>query len=651
MEKIDNERFLSAFRSEAFDALSSLEHLLIELEKHPQDTEALAAVFRVMHTLKGSSGMFSLDDISSFSHRVETLLSDLREGRVALSQRFMDYTLDARDWLISMIDEGLEEGRALSPEAEAFLQDFESFVSSSKNHGEKRDDAVFDTHNALKQYQIRFTPPPNFFQTGGQVGALLREVLALGTGCVRPDWSEIPTLSQLDPETAYVAWDIELESQCSQEDIQDVFLFVQGKDVLKITEQTVPAVGNHLQEEEGSLGEKRGSMTPLHSSSVRVESAKLDSLMDLVGEMVTIHAQVRQAGWRIGDSSLSGVIERFGRLTEELRDNVMGIRMLPLSLVFSRFLRLVRDASSDLGKKIDLEIHGGETEIDKSILEKLSDPLVHLVRNSVDHGIESPQERLEQGKTESGTVRIEAFQDGASVRIRVEDDGRGLDREAILRKAKEREIIKSDDVLDSESIDRLIFLPGFSTAKEVSDLSGRGVGMDAVRRQIIALGGDVLLKNKPGMGCTVEIIIPLTLAIIEGLLVRIQQEFFVIPLADVELCIEHIDANAKQDASYVQVSEELIPYINLREYFEVDGTRPEIEQMVIVRTSGGKVGLLVDHVVGGNQTVIKSLGRMYEGAEGVSSATILGDGSIAIVLDVERLVDMVEKTEAEQRVT
>jgi two-component system, chemotaxis family, sensor kinase CheA len=383
------------------------------------------------------------------------------------------------------------------------------------------------------------------------------------------------------------------------------------------------------------------------TGSIRVASDKLDALVDLVGELVTLQARLAQTSLDLKDAPLSSVSEQFERLIAQLRDNTMSIRMLPIGSTFNKFRRVVRDLSIELGKEAELVTEGADTELDKTVIERLGDPLVHIIRNSVDHGIEKPEARERAGKPKAGVIKLAARHSGAYVLIQVSDDGKGLDREAIRSKAIERGLIlASQDVTDQELF-QLIFEPGFSTAKKVTTVSGRGVGMDVVKREIDALGGSAHLSTAVGAGMTVTLKIPLTLAIIEGLLVRIGGEFFVVPLSSVDGCIEirRDELASLGHKRIVSYRDELVPFVLLRDFFEfgedavVSGAEaePEIEQMVIASAQEYRVGLVVDQVIGDYQTVIKPLGRMYRDVDGVSGATILGDGRVALIIDVNRL--------------
>ncbi|WP_432736337.1 chemotaxis protein CheA [Maridesulfovibrio sp. FT414] len=375
------------------------------------------------------------------------------------------------------------------------------------------------------------------------------------------------------------------------------------------------------------------------SSSIRVSAEKLDYLVDLVGELVIVQAQISQVVGEKGDSVLTALSEELERLSDELRDSTLGIRMLPIGTTFSKFRRLVRDLSEELGKKIELHTNGAETELDKTVIERLGDPLVHLLRNSIDHGIEQPDIRKSKGKPGKGTITLSAEHSGGDVLIIIEDDGKGMSNEAIKAKAIEKGLISADAELSPKELFNLIFEPGFSTAQSVTNVSGRGVGMDVVKRAIDSLRGSIDIDSTEGKGTVITIRLPLTLAIIDGLQVRVEDGYYVIPLSLVEECVELTrkdveDANGQQ---FVNLRGEIVPYIRIREWFDIEGESPAIEQIVITGLEGNRVGVVVDTVIGEHQTVIKSLGRVYRDVEGISGATIKGDGTLALILDIPKL--------------
>jgi two-component system chemotaxis sensor kinase CheA len=363
-----------------------------------------------------------------------------------------------------------------------------------------------------------------------------------------------------------------------------------------------------------------------------------------VGELVTNHARIQQSvSLSSGNDELVAVVEQFGRLADELRNNTMSIRMVPIGTTFTSFKRLVHDLSAELGKKVELVAEGGETELDKTVIEKLNDPLVHIIRNSLDHGIETPEERKEHGKSETGTIRLSASQNGALVYVQIEDDGHGLDSDKIRSKAIARGIIGPDDNLSEQDLHRLIFAPGFSTKDAVTEVSGRGVGMDVVNRQMEMINGSVDVESSLGVYTQITLKIPLTLAIIDGLLVRIGNDSYVVPLSSVVGCMEYIRPEGKNEQEIVIFHDRQLPFINMRRFFSVEGERPAIEQMVVVSVKDQQTGLLVDQVLGSNQTVVKPIGKLFRRAQGISSASILGDGSVALILDIEQIFTESEK--------
>jgi two-component system chemotaxis sensor kinase CheA len=384
------------------------------------------------------------------------------------------------------------------------------------------------------------------------------------------------------------------------------------------------------------------------ASSIRVPAEKLDILVNLVGELVTVQARLTQTASVLHDADVVSIAEEVERLTEELRDTTLNIRMLPIGTTFSRFKRLVRDLSQDLGKEIELTTEGEETELDKTVIEQLNDPLVHLIRNCIDHGIESPDIRESLGKPRQGMLNLSAKHSGAYVLIEVTDDGAGLDRERIRAKAVERGLIAHDAEISDKDLYGFIFAAGFSTAQNVTSVSGRGVGMDVVKRTIDALRGSVEVNSEKGVGTTIGLKLPLTLAIIEGLLVKIGVDHFVLPLSAVEECVEltREDVTRTHGRHMAHVRGSLVPYVRLREEFRINGGLPDREQIVITEIDRKRIGFVVDHVIGQHQTVIKSLGRVYRGVEGISGATILGDGTVALIMDTVRLQQMAEKSAA-----
>jgi two-component system chemotaxis sensor kinase CheA len=546
-------------------------------------------------------------------------------------------------------------------------------------------------HENSKLYYILFKSFPDIFVTGTNPVLLLDELRELGSSVVLSNCSNIPELDEIDPEKCYLTWDVILKTEKGTDAIKDVFIFVDDQCEITIenidqyvkVEDDDDLVGiENLIKENNAAGNynvmemlknlkaaetqgqavvlaktetkktKQGAdqhQEPDAASSIRVSADKLDELVNLVGELVIVQARLSQMALKSNEASMVSLSEEVERITWSLRDSALNIRMLPIGSTFSKFKRLVRDLSRDLKKEVELTTSGAETELDKTVIEKLNDPLVHIIRNSIDHGIELPDAREKKGKSRTGRVHLSASQSGGSVLIRISDDGDGMDKDAIKAKAVKMGLIAENAEMKDKEIYELIFAPGFSTAQKVTNVSGRGVGMDVVIKAIDSLRGTVEVESNKGEGSTIILKIPLTLAIIDGLLVQLEDEFYVIPLSSVEECIEltREDIAKVHGRHVVNIRDEIVPYINLRERFTIPGISPDIEQVVVVGIKGNRFGFVVDKVIGQHQTVLKSLGKIYKNVEGISGATILGDGTVALILDVFKLV---EKEEIEEKI-
>jgi two-component system chemotaxis sensor kinase CheA len=514
-----------------------------------------------------------------------------------------------------------------------------------------------DARGPVLDWHIRFSPGADLLRTGTNPLLLLRELKQLGSLQIKASMAAIPPIGELDPERCYISWDMVLTTSAAREAISDVFIFVADSCELKIEPKIELKIEPAIEPASSQVSSaavaepqapkpkfpsygRRASDTPDNASSIRVPAAKLDQFVNLVGELVTVQARLLEIATRREDPEVVAVSEEIDRLTSALRESSISIRMLPIRATFERFRRLVHDLARDLHKEVELTIEGADTELDKSVIDQLNDPLMHLIRNSMDHGIESPESRLAAAKPPSATIHLSARHSGASVLIAVADDGGGINAEAVRERAIEKGLVAADAQLTEAEIFAFILAPGFSTARQVTDVSGRGVGMDVVRRSVEALRGTIDIASKPGTGTSVTLRLPLTLAIIDGLLVRVEQAYFVLPLATTLECIELTrqdieQANGKHVAN---VRGEIIPYIRLREYFNMPTERPEREQIMVAETEDGRYGFVVDQVLGDHQTVIKNLGRFYRHVELISGATILGNGSVALILDPQRLV-------------
>jgi two-component system chemotaxis sensor kinase CheA len=647
------DKFKQAFQEEARELLAELESALLELDQKRDDREVVGRAFRALHTIKGSGAMFGFDDIAAFVHNLETAFDRLRNGQLAATADLINLTLAAGDQIKNMLDEADGRGAVDQGRSAGILAELRQLTGSADPLPAAPAAAVAPdaTPGGLdRDWRIRFRPGPEVLLHGTNPLLLLRELRELGELRVSLDTTAIPPLGEMDAERCYLAWDMVLTTAAASEAIRDVFIFVEDDSELmieRVLEQVAETgapenVAAKKSVADGS-GAGRGAASPAAASSLRVSADKLDQLVNLVGELVTVQARLSEVAGRRDDADILDISEAVDRLTAALRENTMSIRMLPLRTTFERFRRLVHDLSLDLHKEVDLTLEGADTALDKTVIDQLNDPLVHLIRNSMDHGLETPEARRAAGKTPTGTIHLSARHSGANVLIQVSDNGRGLDVESIRARAIERGLIPGDARLSEAEIFSLIMTPGFSMAREVTDLSGRGVGMDVVRRSIEALRGSIDIASKLGEGLTVTLRLPLTLAIIDGLLVRVGHAHFVLPLANSLECVELtrqdiLDANGKHLAD---VRGEIVPYIRLSEYFHMDTARPEREQIMVVETEYGHYGFVVDQVVGDHQTVIKNLGRMYRNVQVVSGATILGNGTVALILDPHRLVQNV----------
>ena len=623
--------------------LQEAEELLAEIEQSALGIETEGAIhhlFRAFHTIKGSGAMCGLDAVARFTHHVESLLDKARDGSVPASPELGRLVLKSRDHIKALLDAELGGAMAFPESGEQLVSLIEGFANSGLK--------ATDPHAAVEQsWRIRFRPSPSLLSCGGNPVALLNELRSLGPCGVAAGTDEIPALDLIQPDLCYLSWMITLRSGCSENAIRDVFIFVEDGSELEIEriktgsqqeQSPEPCAKEHSDRD----NDPENAPRKVHAkeSTVRVPSTRLDRLVNLVGELVMNQSRLAQAASQSGAPEFANPVQELERLVAELRESVLGIRMLPIGTLFGRFRRLVHDLSQELHKEVELITEGAETELDKSILDQLGEPLVHCLRNCLDHAIEPPEERLAKGKPRRGVIRLSAVHTGSDVVIGIQDDGRGIRRAAVRARAVEKQLIPPDAILSDKDIVNLILLPGFSTAKQVTSVSGRGVGMDAVKRQIDALRGSLSITSEEGKGARVLITLPLTLAIIEGLLMQIGGDHFIAPLAAVTENVEllHSSRARNNGRNVIAVRGELIPYIDLRRAFRIEGGAPPVEKVVIVRHEDQRVGLVVDRVLGTHQTVIQSLGRFYRNIDVVSGATIMGDGRVALILDISAIV-------------
>ena len=689
---MNQEQFKEGFRVEADGILESLESYLLQLEQDPSNSECIDAVFRSMHTLKGSGGMFGFQEVAAYTHQLENVFEEVRAGKRRATPELVGLALESCDHVRKLIDECGELSPATSQRDAELLGRLRVLLGHSPApqavpslQSEPCDAAQHAAPaDGRRTWLLRLRPAPELFARGGNPTPAFADALALGEGECLVQAGTLPALDSGLAENCYLLFDLLLTTDATRGALAEVFVFIAEGEELEMhdLDQLAGASLGHLRPLLVERLRSGGALTPEQlvvdlpgvqsgavetsmdldslpaaasvtqpqgepqsstasasrdaDNQVRVPVAKLDRLVDLVGELVIAQSRLRQLAFREPGTELESIAEEMERLTSELRESAMDVRMMPIGTTFARFRRLVRDLGSKLNKDVDLVIEGGDTELDKTVLQQLGDPLVHLVRNSMDHGIETPEDRIAAGKPARATLRISAEHADASVRIEISDDGRGVPRAKVLARAIERGLLPAGSEPSDAEIVQLLFQPGFSTAENVSDVSGRGVGMDAVRRAIQDLRGRLSMHSVEGEGTVVRIDLPLTLAIIEGLMVQVQEDSYILPLDAVEECVELTSDTRREHANgrIVKVRDELIPYLRMREVFQQAGDLPLVEQVVIASVDGERIGIAVDHVIGQHQTVLRSLGQLYQGVPGICGGTILGDGNVALVLDL-----------------
>ncbi|MGH8136686.1 MAG: chemotaxis protein CheA [Steroidobacteraceae bacterium] len=672
---IDLTQFHDAFFEESFEALDSMEAALLKLDAGSPDKELINTIFRVAHSIKGGSATFGFSHIASFTHSLETMLDELRSGGMQVTVAMCDLLLKSIDVMREML-RAVQLKQPMDAQRVSDLQfDLELMIAQKNSAPPVAAAAPMPSSPAAvvmpsggatagpstPGWRILFRPYRELFARGNDPLRMLRELAELGELEARVELDALPAFASFDAQACYLAWTLELTGPAAEGAIRQVFEWAEGDCDLQIqlieqaavapaaaavgaTEKPAAPLSEEAKEE---LKPEAPIPVAPDSASIRVSVEKIDELMNTVGELVITQAMLSQLGSQLEGpiaQKLRGGLAQLERNMRELQESVMRVRMLPINVVFSRFPRMVRDLAQKLGKQIELKLTGEQTELDKTVLEKIGDPLVHLVRNSIDHGIESPESRAAAGKPAAGIVHLDACHRGGNIAVEVSDDGGGLDKERILVKARARGLIGAEDTLTDEQVYDLIFLPGFSTAQKTTDVSGRGVGMDVVRRNVKELGGKIELRSEQGKGSKCIITLPLTLAIVDGQSVSVGTETYIVPLISI---VESMQLRAT-DVSRLAGRGEVfsfrgyyLPIVRLHEVFGVEPrTRVLDEGLVVVAEGEGhqRVGLFVDDLLGQQQVVIKSLEANYGHVEGVSGATILGDGAVALILDIPGLI-------------
>lgn len=685
---IDMAQFHQVFFEESFEGLDAMESGLLNLDMGDVDADEINTIFRAAHSIKGGSGTFGFTSVSDFTHVMETLLDEMRDGRRKITQPAVNVLLGSVDCLREML-QAIQDGHDIDTGA---VSAHKLALDNELHHGSVSAQqtlpetvntlAVADTAPQLlggepeiTAWSIAFSPHLHLLKTGNEPVRMFRELANLGDLTATADLQGIPDLYQLDPEECHLSWKLQVQGNIPATEIDEIFDWVE--DDCDLAKQAVYSAATHLPQTPVEtaaplpVSERQKTMAAVEvtsvepeptvqkeskkddkvaakgSSSIRVDTSKIDTLINMVGELVITQSMLSLVGEHFELNKLDQLkngLSQLERHTRELQESVMNIRMLPISFVFSRFPRLAHDISSKLGKKIELKLVGEHTEVDKTVVELLSDPLVHLVRNSLDHGIEMPDVRLAAGKPETGTVQLEAYHRGGNIVIEVSDDGKGLDKDKLRAKAIEKGLIDADAILTDKQTFELIFMPGFSTAEKLTDISGRGVGMDVVRRNIQALGGNIEIISELGKGSTIAIHLPLTLAILDGQSIAVGDETYIVPLGSIieslNIKEDRINRVAGKGETFL-LRGQYLPIIRMHEIFNVPSvkaTKLSEGLLVVVEGQGVRCGLFVDDLLGQQQVVIKSLEANYRRIEGVSGATILGDGSVALILDIPGLV-------------
>ncbi|MBB6256315.1 two-component system chemotaxis sensor kinase CheA [Xanthomonas arboricola] len=652
-------QLMQTFLAESRDLLEDMERHLLEAERGESSPDAVNAIFRAAHTIKGSGGLFDLPQLVGFTHVVESVLDLVRDDALTLSSELIALLLVCCDHIHALVETAADpahaDADALAAEAEPLLAQLQTYLQAS---------ACGVTASALQHstpekqsgyWRITLKLFADALRYGNSPLKLIRNLRGLGSvESISTDVSQLPSFEALDPEANYLGFQILLRSDADRAAIEDVFEFVREDCDLEILSVPAPMDASAVPASEPVVAAAPvvGALAAVPAAaparapqdtgarntdarSIRVDADKLDRMIDLVGELIIAVAGTNANAQRTGDAQLLESASILAGLVEEVRESALQLRMVKIGGTFSRFQRVVHDVARELGKDIALVVAGEDTELDKSVVEKIGDPLTHLVRNAMDHGIEPADVRVARGKPARGTVGLNAYHDSGSIVIQITDDGGGLNRDRILAKALERGLIEPGRQLSDREVFAMIFEPGFSTAEKVTNLSGRGVGMDVVKRNITALRGTVEIDSSAGVGTTISVRLPLTLAIINGFQVGVGKSVFVVPLDVVEECVEFTPDYA---SDYIDLRGSVLPYVRLRELFALGGRTPARESIVVIRQGAQRFGLVVDTLLGEWQTVIKPLSKVFAQVKGISGSSILGSGDVALILDVPSLL-------------
>ncbi len=651
------------FREESFELLEAMENSLMSIRENGMDTESINAVFRAAHTIKGTAGMYKIDFIVEFTHIAENLLDQVRNGKIDMTDELSELFLECKDHMQNLVEFAVQTNNEESPHeglievtkslgaslSEKLSNDSTTTPSATQNQ------TTSTTTKNIRIWKLKISFDSSVMEQGFEPASFLAylrqnsELFELSVNTTK-----IPLLNELKPTSCYISFDIHFSSYLNRDEVYEVFEFIQDDCTLNLFEETsitktTPdenqaiflATPNKSEPNKTTTTKPQNTLNTKNNYSIRVDAEKIDQLINLIGEMVISNANVVQQSINLKNTELIESVSLVSRMLEDIRGHAMQIRMVQIGESFNRFKRIVLDLSKKLGKEVELVIKGAETELDKTVIEKITDPLVHIVRNAIDHGIETPQDR--GSKNSKGTLTLDAYHDAGTVVIEISDDGKGLDEALIYKKAVEKGIIEDGIQLTQQAIFSLILEPGFSTANVVTDVSGRGVGMDVVKRNIEALRGNIEIQSQPGKGTSFIIRLPLTLAIIDGFLIKVGETFYVIPLDMVVECIELSNQEKEQmhGNNYIDLRGTILPLINVGEFFGEEHNEESRANIIVVHYASRRYGFVVDELFGEFQTVIKPLGKIFSNLKGVSGATILGTGDVALILDVPMLISFI----------
>jgi two-component system chemotaxis sensor kinase CheA len=672
------EDFTAKFKEEAIDLMNDLESALLVLEAHPEDKAQVSLIFRAMHSLKGTGSMFGFDKISSFTHNLETIYDFIKEDKIIVNQEIINLTLSSVDVIKSLLEDDSKVNSEINNLYNEISKKIIDLISSTDKEWENKPkiQQIITTKTELDKistYFISFIPNENIFRNGTNPLYLLDELACMGDSIVIPHIDSIPELISYSPSMCYTWWEILLATNQSLDDIKNVFIFVEDDCQLEInfisslnlladkdfktkfinkppekkvkgfdqTKAFIELFNKEKEKKHINITIPKVNIKESNISSIRVSTDKLDDLLKLVSEMITVQSRLSSYSEIVKEPELINISENIAKLTRQLRDNAYKISLIPINTMLIRFQRLVRDLSVELNKEVSFESIGGETELDKKIVEYITDPILHILRNSLDHGIEDKESRIKKGKSERGKIRLKAYYSGANVIIQIKDDGKGIDPDVIKNKAIEKGIIAPNTILGKRDIFNLIFHPGLSTASLITDVSGRGVGMDVVRRNINDIRGEVEIDSVLDKSTTITLKLPLTLSIIDGLLVKVADTIFVIPLNSIyKIYAVHLKMIENNFYNLIALDGKQISYFHLKEEFNLPNkSTKQILHAIVVFFEDKLIALIADNVIGEYQAVVKPLGKLYNFQEIISGATILGDGTLALVMDTNKIIN------------